>query len=99
MLPDLFGEEGHERVQETHTLVKYRTQNTCGCALGLLITLHLHLGNLHIPVAIVGPEEVMDLATSFTKLEIVDQARHRSCQLLEAASNPTISQRTGLKII
>jgi len=44
------------------------------------------------------PEEIIDLRTCFTKLELFDQACHIACQLRQAAENPAIRQRDWLQL-
>ena len=52
ILPDLFGNKGHEGMQEAQALVEHGPQDTGRCASRLIIALHLHLGDLDIPVTI-----------------------------------------------
>src|SRR5579859_1669389 len=86
-------------MEEAQALIQQRSQDTGGGAADLLIALHLDLGNLHIPVAIIRPEELVDLATGLTKLEIVDETRHAAGELLEAAEDPAIGQCARLKFV
>ena len=53
ILPDLFRDKGHERVQEAQALVEYGSQDTSRGLAGCIITLHLHFGDLDIPVTVV----------------------------------------------
>src|SRR5207244_7741691 len=99
MLPDLFGHKGHVRVQQTHALIQYCSQNTRGSVTECFSTLHLHLGNLKIPVGKIRPEEIIDLSACFTKLELVNQSRDFFGQLRKATKNPTICQCSRLHLI
>src|SRR5579859_70098 len=99
VLPYLFGDEGHEGVQQAHGLVKHDAQDTSRRAPALFVALHLHFGDFHVPVAVVRPEKLVDLAASLAKLELFDQARHVVCELRQAAEYPAIRQRDRLRLL
>src|SRR2546428_13748888 len=92
MLPDLLGDKGHIGVQETQALIEYSTQDAAGVMTKRFVALHLHFGNLDIPVAIVRPEEIVHLTTGFTELELSEQARHVVDQVIQTPENPGIGQ-------
>ena len=83
ILPDLFRDKGHERVQEAQALVEYGSQDTSRGLAGCIITLHLHFGSFHVPITVIGPEEFVDLPSRLTKLEVIDQARDAIGQVLK----------------
>src|SRR2546428_10835672 len=99
MLPDLLGDKGHIGVQETQALIEYSTQDAAGVMTKRFVALHLHFGNLDIPVAIVRPEKIVHLTTSFTQLEIRDQARRIIDQVSQTTEYPAIGQCLRLYFI
>ena len=74
MLPDLFRHERHEGMQQPQRAVQHRAQDLRR-ALGLRGVAQLDLGDLQIPVAVLRPDEVVDLPPRLAELVLVDQPR------------------------
>ena len=68
MAPQFLGDERRERVQQPQRCIQHTRQHADRLLLRHL-TLHLLLGDLHVPVGKVGPEELVDLPSRFAVLE------------------------------
>ena len=53
MLPDFFRDKGHVWMQQVQALVEDGPQDASRRTPRLFITLHLYLGNLHVPVTVI----------------------------------------------
>ena len=57
----------------------------------------LRLGDLQIPVAVLRPEEVVDLPTRLAELVVLHQPRDLACEALRPAEDPAVGQRLRLQ--
>ena len=85
---DFLGKEGHEGVQELQGLLQHVQQH----ALGLLpaLAVEAHLSQLDIPIAVVAPEEIVELLSGQAKLIFVEQVGNLLNQAVELAEDVLI---------
>lgn len=86
-LPDLLGDEGHERVQQLQDTQQHIAQHILGGLLCLrILAVQAGLGQLDIPVAVGVPDEVVDLGggnAQLVGLQIVGDLADQGIQLAE----------------
>src|SRR5205085_9004289 len=99
VLPELFCDKGHVWMQQAQALIEDCPQDAGRSTPRLFIALHLYLGNLHVPVTVIGPEELVDLAAGLTQLEILNQACHLKRQACQAAEYPAVCQSMWLYLV
>ena len=92
-LPDLLGDEGHEGVQELEHVGEHIAQHLLSPDLAVLVLpLQAGLGQLDIPVAVVVPDEVIDLLGGHTQLIPVHVVGDLRDDPVELGENPLVLQ-------
>src|SRR5512139_2375849 len=94
MIPDLFCHEGHEGMQQAQGYIKYPRQGFSGLRLRIVV-FELLLGDLHIPVGKVVPDELIDLPSRLAILEVLEKTFGIADQLLEPGPDPAIGESPG----
>ena len=91
-LPDLLGDKGHEGMHQPEHPVKHEEQDLLGSALAALVfAVETGLGQLDIPVAVVVPDEVIDLLDRHAKLKLIQILCDLAGDAVELGENPAIS--------
>ena len=92
-LPDLLGDEGHEGVQQLEHVGEDVAQNLLGPDLAVLVVaLEAGLGQLDIPVAVVIPNEVVDLLRGHAQLVLVHVLGDLADGTVELGEDPLVLQ-------
>ena len=92
-LPDLLGNEGHERMQQLHDPQQHVAQHVLGGQLGsLVLAVETGLGQLDIPVAVGVPDEVVDLGGGHAQLIRLQIVGDLADQRIQAAEHPLVLQ-------
>ena len=90
-LPDLLRDERHERVQELERLDEDIAEDVlCVLARGLIVAVEAVLRQLDEPVAVVVPDEVVDLRGRDAELEGVHIVRDLADERIELRENPLV---------
>ena len=93
--PDFFGDEGREGMQQSQGNIKHARQRF-HCLFFGLSRLHLFLGDFHIPIGKVRPEEFVNFLTSLSVLEVLELPLHVADEGLEFCPDPTVSESPTL---
>ena len=90
-LPDLLGDERHERVQQPQDLVEHIDQHALRGELALLVlAVEARLRQLDIPVAICVPDEVIDLGRGNAQLVGVHILGHFTDERIQLREDPLV---------
>ena len=90
-LPDLLGDERHERVQEAQRLIKDIDQNLLRGKLTLFVlAVKTRLRELNIPVAVGVPDEIINLAGRNADLVRVEICRDLANERVEFRQDPHV---------
>ena len=93
MPPHLLGDKGREGVQQAQGNIEDARQRIRGaCGLVCLPPSLFLLGDLHIPVGEIGPDELVDLPPGLAVLEGLEEPLHIPHQRLQARPDPRIGQ-------
>ena len=92
-LPDLLGDEGHERMQQLHDPQQHIAQHVLGGQLSsLILAVETGLGQLDIPVAVGVPDEIVDLGGGHTQLIRLQIVGDLADQRIQTAEHPLVLQ-------
>ena len=90
-LPDLLGDERHERMQQPQELIEHIDQHLLRGQLALLVlAVQACLGQLDIPVAVGIPDEVIDLGRGHAKLVSVHILGDFPDERIELGQHPLV---------
>ena len=92
VLPDLLGHERHERVEQPQRAFQ-RVGERRRTAPSPSSSPQAHLGDLEVPVAILRPEEVVDLPPRLAELIVLHQPRDLGVEACSPAENPAVGER------
>jgi len=86
--PEFLGHKGCEGVQQAQAGIQHTCQGLGGVESAITAFGQLQLGNFHVPVSKLTPEEVVNLAAGLAVLMNSEQTLHIPHQGLQASPDP-----------
>src|SRR5258708_4938418 len=92
-LPYLFGDEGNHWMHQTQGGLQNPSEYVLCCSFLFTFCTQRHLRHLHIPVAEVVPEELIDRAACIIHIVSLKRIRYRCSSQIEPMEYPSICER------
>ena len=88
VLPDLFRYERHEGVQQAQSAFQHVSQG--GQRRGAFPRAYPELGHLDVPIAVIVPEEIVELLLGVANFEMQQRLVDFGSHLVQAADDPAV---------